>query len=220
VTGLETFVAAFVGGLLTSASPCALAAVPVAVGYVGGRTNSPRRAWVLATAFVAGTIVALTLLGLIAARLGLLMGTLPGLWSTAVGVFVIALGVWLWLGSPSVRGIQLPLGFQTRLAGSGILGAALLGALLGTVMTPCAAPALAAALALASTGTLLDGTTWQGAALLAVYGLGHSALLLVAGALPSSAQIILRRITPIERWLPGRRFFASVLVVAGLWWGA
>jgi cytochrome c biogenesis protein CcdA len=220
VIGLETFTAAFVGGLLTSASPCALAAVPVAVGYVGGRARSPRRAWALATAFVAGTIAALTVLGLIAARLGLLLGALPGLWSAAVGILVVAVGVWIWRGSPGFVGPQLPFRLQSRLAGSGVPGAALLGALLGTVMSPCATPALAAALALAGSGALLDGATWHGAALLAVYGLGHSALLLVAGALPGSATILLRRIAPIERWLPGRRFFAALLVLTGLWWVA
>lgn len=62
--------------------------------------------------------------------------------------------------------------------------------------------------------------TWQDAALLAVYGLRHSAPLLVAGALPTSAQDQIRRIAPIEPWLPGRRFFAAVLVLAGLWWVA
>lgn len=216
--GLETFTAAFVGGLLTSASPCALAAVPVAVGYVGSRASSPRRAWVLASAFVAGTIAALTLLGLIAAQLGLLMGALPGLWSAAVGALVVAVGVWIWRGSPGFVGPQSPSQLQSRLAGSGVPGAALLGALLGTVMSPCATPALAAALALAGSGALLDAATWQGAALLAVYGLGHSALLLVAGALPGSAESLMRRIAPVERWLPGRRFSAGVLVVAGLWW--
>jgi cytochrome c biogenesis protein CcdA len=218
VIGIEAFTAAFVGGLLTSASPCALAAVPVAVGYVGGRAGSPRRAWVLATAFVAGTIVALTLLGLIAARLGLLLGALPGLWSAAVGALVVAVGVWIWRGSPGGVRPHVPSRLQSRLAGSGIPGAALLGALLGTVMSPCATPALAAALALAGSGALLDGATWQGAALLAVYGLGHGALLLVAGALPSSAQHLMRRTAPIERWLPGRRFFGAILVFAGLWW--
>ena len=43
MTGAEGLAAAFVGGVLTSASPCVLAAVPVAVGFVGGQAMTPRR---------------------------------------------------------------------------------------------------------------------------------------------------------------------------------
>jgi cytochrome c biogenesis protein CcdA len=210
--------------VLTSASPCVLAAVPVAVGFVGGQATSPRRAWVLSASFVAGMTLALTALGLAAARLGLLMGTLPGPWWLAVGLLLVALGLWLWLGPGALGGIggigglSLSAPMQRRLAGAGVPGALLLGALLGTVMSPCATPALAAALALAGSGALSDGSTWQGAALLAAYGLGHSALLLLAGGLPGVAQGLARRVEPLQRWLPGRRSFAALLVGAGGWW--
>lgn len=80
MTGLDGLAAAFAGGVLTSASPCVLAAVPVAVGFVGGQANSPRRAWALSLAFVAGMNIALLMMGLAAARLGLMMGMLPGPW--------------------------------------------------------------------------------------------------------------------------------------------
>ena len=85
MTGIEGLAAALAGGLLTSATPCALAAVPVAVGYVGGRAASPGRAWALSLAFVAGMNIALVAMGLAAARLGVLLGALPGPWSVAVG---------------------------------------------------------------------------------------------------------------------------------------
>jgi cytochrome c biogenesis protein CcdA len=44
MNGTATLAAAFLGGVLTSASPCVLAAVPVAVGFVGGQGGSARRA--------------------------------------------------------------------------------------------------------------------------------------------------------------------------------
>jgi cytochrome c-type biogenesis protein len=216
-----TLAAAFAGGLLSSASPCVLAAVPVAVGFVGGHGASPRRSWVLSTSFVLGMTLALTALGLAAARLGLMMGALPGAWSAAVGLVVVGLGVWLFFSAPaSSCGMGANPALQRRLAGAGVSGALLLGALLGTVMSPCATPALAAALALVGSGAFDEGGTWQGAALLAAYGLGHSALLLVAGALPGTAQAMLQRVAPMQRWLPGRRVFAALLAGAGLWWSA
>lgn len=217
MTGLEGLAAAFVGGVLTSASPCVLAAVPVAVGFVGGQANSPSRAWTLALAFVAGMNIALLMMGLAAARLGLMMGTLPGPWLVVVGVVVMGLALWLWRAGSSCS-LGLPAFLQTYLARSGLWGAVVLGALIGTVMSPCATPALGAALAIAGSGAALGASMLWGAALLLAYGLGHSALLLLAGAMPSAASAMMARFSRWDAWLPGRRTFACVMLLAGAWW--
>jgi cytochrome c-type biogenesis protein len=216
--GVEMFAAAFFGGVLTSASPCTLAAVPVAVGFVGGQGASVRRSWVLSGSFVLGMTIALTVLGMAAARLGLFLGTLPGLWSAAVGLIVVALGVWIWIGHGTGLNSSATALVRRRTQGSGVPGALLLGALLGTVMSPCATPPLVAALVLAGSGAITDASPWQGAALLSAYGLGHGALLLVAGALPGIAQGMIRSLDPVQRWVPGRRVFATLLAAAGGWW--
>jgi len=220
MTGAEGLAAAFVGGLLTSASPCVLAAVPVAVGYVGGQAVTPRRAWMLALAFVAGMNIVLLAMGLLAARLGLLLGALPGPWSVAVGGLVIVAAAWLWRSQAVACGIRLPAALEQRLSKSGAWGAVVLGALIGTVMSPCATPALAAALAIAGSGSALSLSMWWGAALLLAYGTGHSALLLLAGAMPAAASVLVRRFDSAQSWLPGRRAFALLLAFAGLWWVA
>lgn len=218
MTGAEGLTAAFIGGVLTSGSPCVLAAVPVAVGYVGGQAASPRRAWALALAFVAGMNGALLAMGLLAARLGLLLGALPGPWSVAVGVLVIVAAFWLWRAQAAACGIRLPAALEQRLARSGLWGALVLGALIGTVMSPCATPALVAALAFTGSGATFGASMWWGAMLLLAYGVGHSALLLVAGAMPGAATAMMRRFDAVQGWLPGRRSFAALLAVAGLWW--
>jgi cytochrome c biogenesis protein CcdA len=218
MTGVEALLAALLGGVLTSASPCVLVAVPVAVGYVGGQAVTPRRAWVLALGFVAGMNAALLVLGLMAARLGMLLGTLPGPWSVAVGGLVVAASLWLWRSEAATCGLQLPAGLQQRLARSGLWGALMLGALIGTVMSPCATPALAAALALAGSGSVLGESMWWGAGMLLAYGIGHSVLLLAAGAMPGVATSLMQRFASAQRWLPGRRSFALVLGAAGSWW--
>lgn len=93
-----------------------------------------------------------------------------------------------------------------------------LGGLIGTVLSPCATPALAAVLTLVSTGSWLGSSLWWGMLLLLVYGIGHSILLLVAGAMPATANTLIRHIAHYDRWLPGRRTFAVILVLAGAWW--
>jgi cytochrome c biogenesis protein CcdA len=210
-----TIAAAFVGGVLTSVSPCVLAAVPVAVGFVGGSSTTPRRSLQLALVLVAGMTLALTVLGLAAARLGILMGSLPGAWTIAAGALIVAVGIWIGWGH-SGRSMRLSPRLQKRLAGSGLFGALVLGALLGTVMTPCASPALAAALAWAGSGGAFGESMWFGAALLAAYGLGHSVLVFAAGASPSAAQALMHR-TGEVRWVPGKRAFAMLMVGAGAW---
>ena len=220
MTGTEGLLAAGVAGVLTSASPCALAAVPVAVGFVGGQSGSPRRAWGLSLAFVVGMNLALLVMGLTVARLGGLLGTLPGPWLVVVGAMVVLLAVALWRGDSGVCGVTLPQGWQAQLARSGPWGAVLLGALMGTVMSPCATPALAAALTVAGSGALLGASMWWGAALLLAYGLGRSVLLLTAGAMPAVADAMLRRLAPWATWWPGQRLFAGVLGLTGLYWMA
>lgn len=210
-----TIAAAFVGGVLTSVSPCVLAAVPVAVGFVGGSSTTPRRSLQLALVLVAGMTFALTVLGLAAARLGILMGSLPGVWTIAAGVLIVVAGIWIGWGR-SARSLQLSPRLQKRLAGSGWIGALVLGALLGTVMTPCASPALAAALAWAGSGGAFGESMWFGAALLTAYGLGHSLLVLAAGASPSAARALMNRVGE-GRWLPGKRTFALLMIAAGGW---
>lgn len=56
----------------------------------------------------------------------------------------------------------------------------------------------------------------MGAAMLLAYGPGHSVLLLVAGITPTYVQTLVGRLGRFERWLPGQRTFAGILVIAGL----
>jgi len=144
--------------------------------------------------------VALLVLGLLAARLGLLLASLPGPWSIAVGVVVAGAAVWLWRADPAFCGLKLPAAAERRLAQSGMGGAVVLGALIGTVMSPCATPALAAALALAGSGALF-GMTMSGAQR-CCWPTG-SAQRAVAGGRrdASAASALARRFARFEAWI-------------------
>jgi cytochrome c-type biogenesis protein len=216
--GLDSFVAAFLGGVLTSVSPCMLAAAPIAVGYVGGSANNAKRAWWLASLFVLGLNASLVVLGIMAARLGLLMGAAANGWLWFISVLLIALGGWWWHVPQASCGLSLPLQWQQRFAGAGAWGALGLGALIGTVLSPCATPALVLALSLISASTWTHSQLWEGIVLLSVYGLGHSIFLWIAGAMPSLASLFIQRFQSYTPWLPGRRTFAALLIGVGFWW--
>ena len=60
---------AFIAGVLTSITPCALSSIPLVIGYVGGTgvaKQNPKRAFALSLVFVLGTAVTFTVLGTIA----------------------------------------------------------------------------------------------------------------------------------------------------------
>lgn len=163
----------FLGGVVSSASPCVLAAVPLVIATVGGRATTRGRALTLSLAFVAGLALCFTALGAAAALTGTLIGDVSWLWRALLAVVLITMGLHL------AGLVQLPLPQLDGRAfrGAGLAGAFGLGALTGTLSSPCATPILVVVLSLvAFERKVLWGTT-----LLAAYSLGHVVLLLAAG---------------------------------------
>ena len=165
----------FLGGLLTSANPCVLVAAPLVVGFTGGTRGGRYRPLALSGAFVLGLAAVFTLLGLIAALTGSLLGDVGWGWKALLGLVLLALGLHQ-LGLSRLP--ALPQRHLARLQGAGLLGAFILGGLTGTLSAPCATPALAAVLTLVA----LQRQVLWGGALLFAYALGHALLLFVAGA--------------------------------------
>ena len=165
----------FLGGILTSANPCVLVAAPLVVGFTGGTEEGRHHPMVLSGVFVLGLAAAFTILGLIAAVTGSLMGDIGWGWKALLGLILLAVGLHLLgfyaLPTPSHEHMQ-------RFHGAGLLGAFALGALTGTLSAPCATPALAAVLTIVA---LQKKILWGGV-LLFVYALGHVLLLFLAGA--------------------------------------
>ncbi len=165
----------FLGGLLTSANPCVLVAAPLVVGFTGGTREGRHHPMLLSAVFVLGLAAAFTLLGLIAAVTGSLMGDVGWGWKALLGLILLAIGLHLLglfsLPTPSQS-------YLTRFHGAGLWGAFALGGLTGTLSAPCATPALAAVLTIVA---LQKKIIWGGV-LLFTYALGHVLLLFLAGA--------------------------------------
>lgn len=176
---LLTLLLVFLGGVVSSASPCVLAAVPLVVATVGGTSTSRSRAIALSIAFVLGLALCFTALGAIAALTGRLLGDVGVIWTVVLGVVLVAMGLHL----SGLVHLPLPQISGARFRGAGLAGAFALGALTGTLSSPCATPILVVVLSLvAFEQKVLWGTT-----LLAAYSLGHVVLLFAAGAVSGFA---------------------------------
>ena len=204
------YLGVFVGGILSSSSPCVLATIPLVIGYVGGYSGGDRRkALLYSLTFILGLSITFTILGAIASFIGGLFGVVGRTWYFIVGGVAIAIGLHLiglyhWDLSVSVH-------FQPKQRG--ILGAFLLGLIFGIVSSPCATPILVLILTfVASKGEILYGTS-----LLFVYAIAHCALIFVAGVATGFAEGFIRSrgASNITAW--GKRIGGSIVFLVGVY---
>ena len=160
----------FLGGFLTSLTPCVYPLIPITVSVFGARqAKSRKEAVALTSAYVAGMGVVFSALGVFAALSGKLFGaTLGNSWVAA------GLAVFLLILSASMFGafdIALPSSLTTKLSSTGkggVVGALLMGSVAGLLAAPCTGPILSSLLAWVST----TRSPALGAMLLFVYALG------------------------------------------------
>ena len=206
------FLAVFVGGLISAASPCVLAAIPLIIGYVGGYSEGDKKkATLYSLVFILGLSITFTLLGAAASAMGAFFGFM-GRW-LYIGLAVIAITMGLQL----MGIISIPLPFQKTwtIKSKGLMGAFFLGLLTGTVSSPCATPVLAVILAYVST----QGDILYGGSLLFAYAVGHCALIFVAGLSIGLTDSIVSSNGMNKFSLYSKKFSGAVLALAGIYIG-
>ena len=203
-----TLLLVFLGGIVSSASPCVLVAIPLIMATVGGASTSRRRALALSSAFALGLAISFTALGALAAITGSLLGDIGVGWQILLGIVLIVMGLHL----TGLIHLPLPQIDGRRFRNAGLPGAFVLGALTGTLSSPCATPILVVILSLvAFERKILWGTT-----LLAAYSLGHVLLLFAAGAVTGFASAYLKsRTARLAAWT--HRAFGVALMGIGAW---
>ena len=182
--GWVAFPACFLAGVISSASPCVLAMIPLVIGFVSGYSEgSPKKAIQYSLVFTLGLTITFTILGVIAGALGRLFGDVGGFWKYVLPPVAIILGLFL-LGV-----FKFNVGMSQRFMPKrkALLGAFLMGLFFGIVASPCATPVLAVILTFAATQKRI---AYSGGLLLA-YALGHWILVLGAGISAGFAQRVL-----------------------------
>ena len=142
---LVAFGAVFLAGVISSASPCVLATIPLVVGFVGGYADGDRmKAFRYSLAFVLGLSLTFTAFGAAAGLLGTMFGTLGGPWYLIAGAIALVMGGQMM----GLYEVQLPIKRDFKPKQGGICGSFLLGLLFGVVSSPCATPVLVVLLTL------------------------------------------------------------------------
>ena len=157
-------------------SPCHLASIPLIVGFISEQGQvTARRAFWTSTLFAVGILITIAVIGVITAAAGRMMGDVGRYGNYFVALIFFAVGLHL-LG-------VIPMPFsgpgQVGMRRKGLLAAFILGLVFGIALGPCTfaymAPMLAVTFKLAKSAPL------YGASLLLAYGVGHCAVIVVAG---------------------------------------
>jgi len=169
--------AAFLWGILSVLlSPCHLSSIPLIVGFIDqqGRVST-RRAFFISTLFAAGILITIAAIGAITAAAGRMIGDVG-----RYGNYVVA-AIFFLVGLVLLDVIPMPWSGpgQVGMKRKGLLAAFLLGLVFGIALGPCTfaymAPMLGVTFRLGATSMA------YGVLLLAVYGVGHCSVIVLAG---------------------------------------
>lgn len=179
---LILILAAFLGGVIASLSPCTLGILPIIIGYVGGYTKEKNATTFLQLlSFVLGLSVILTIIGIFCAITGRVFMAIGGqYWVIFMASLIMVFGLNL-LG---VVEIPIPnfIKQMPKSTGASIfLYPFVLGVLFALAATPCSTPILAAILSFA---TLSKDIAYASILLLA-FSLGQGVIIILAGIFTS-----------------------------------
>jgi cytochrome c biogenesis protein CcdA len=207
---LAAFGAVFLAGVISSASPCVLATIPLVVGFVGGYADGDRmKAFRYSLAFVLGLSLTFTAFGAAAGLLGTMFGTLGGPWYLIAGAIALVMGGQM-MGLYEIR---LPVRRDFKPKQGGIVGSFLLGLFFGVVSSPCATPVLVVLLTLVAG----KGKVIYGIALLFCYAIGHCLLMLFAGTFTGFVEGFVKTRGVVNFSLWAKRVSGGVVALVGGW---
>jgi thiol:disulfide interchange protein DsbD len=180
---LLAFFLAFIGGILTSLTPCIFPMLPITIGVIGAKnTRSAFQGFSLSVVYILGIAFTYALLGVFAALTGSLFGSVL---QNPVIVVIIALIFFLMgLSMFDIFYVQVPTGLQSKLAkiyqkqatGS-FSGVAVMGLISGLIATPCVGPVIVSML----TYVAQTKNVFLGFWLLFTFAVGMGLILVVLG---------------------------------------
>jgi len=205
--------AALVWGILSILlSPCHLASIPLIVGFIDEQGRiSTRRAFLISTLFAVGILITIGAIGAITAAAGRMMGDVGRYGNYFVAAIFFVVGLHL-LGV-----IPMPWSGpgQVGMKRKGMLAAFILGLVFGIAIGPCTfaymAPMLGVTFNLAATNI------GYGILLLALYGVGHCSVIVVAGTSTELVQRYLNWNEASKGALILKKICGALVLLAGVY---
>jgi thiol:disulfide interchange protein DsbD len=207
---LFTFGLIFLGGLALNLTPCVYPLIPITVSYFGGQSSgSTARSFGLSSLYVLGMSVTYSILGVVAATTGGLLGS--ALQSPWVLGFVAVVLITLAMSMFGLFELSMPTSLTNKIQSrKGFMGALFMGLTVGLVAAPCIGPFVVGLLAYVGQ----TGDPTMGFAMFFVLSLGLGLPFLFLGTF-SGAIAALPRTGAWMVWV--RSLFGCVLVGMALW---
>lgn len=188
-TTILLFVMAFLGGVISSASPCSLGLLPVVIGYVGGQNQKKgAKLMIQVLSFILGISLCLTIIGVTCAMTGQVLGAqAQPLWVLLLASIIMIMGLHMMevIHVPMPTLIkELPQNKNSNMFFIPVL----IGAAFAIGTTPCSTPILASIMAFAS----MKSNIASAALLFFVFSLGQGLILLVAAFCTNVCKKMLR----------------------------
>jgi cytochrome c-type biogenesis protein len=206
------YVGCFAWGMISVLfSPCHLASIPLVVAYVAGQESAlnPKQACLYAGAFASGLFATISLIGVICAGLGRLLGDVGSWWQVLVGAVLI----WVALGMLGVQSCQLSGTLLDRMKLRGIHGAFGLGLAYGLISGSCTFGFIAPILAIIT----IQKQWATGVLMMLLFALGHCLPIMVAG----SSTAVVRKLTENHLWHNAGNWFrrgaGAVIALLGVY---
>ncbi|OIR17891.1 thiol:disulfide interchange protein DsbD [mine drainage metagenome] len=211
-TELGTYGLSFLAGTLSILSPCVLPLVPILIGSaVMAHRFGP-------FALAAGLASSFTIVGVFIASVGVAIGLDQEVFRNIAAILLILFGITLLSRSLQEKFAVASSGLSnsgqsvlSRISTDGLFGQFLLGLLLGVVWSPCVGPTLGATITLASQGQNLAHATL----IMAIFGIGASAPLIVLGMLSRQAMMKFRD-KMLVVGAAGKKILGALLLILGL----
>ena len=207
---LMFLVVSFLGGILSSISPCSIGILPLIVGYVGGYGDSNKlKTFAQLSSFVLGLATILTIIGVVCALTGSVFVSIGGsYWVLFIASFILLMGLNL-LGildftlAPLVK--KIPKGNSQSL----FLYPFLVGVLFAFAVSPCSTPILAGIMSFAA----LSKNIALAGLMLLLFSLGQGVIVILAGVFTSFIKGV-KNFSNISEFL--MKFSGVLLIVASV----
>ena len=200
-------------GFLTSLTPCVYPVIPIVMGFIGTRSGQKKfKGFYLSIFFVLGLAFVYSLLGVIAAMAGSMIGVT---FQNPIVVIVIA-GIFIIMGLSLAGLFEIPVPssisskVQSGSSRNEIITSAIVGGVAGIIAAPCAGPVLVTLLSwISQTKDVLLGFL-----LTFIFSLGMGILFLVVGTFSG----VISALPKGGKWMDYiKYFFAVILMVGGVY---